>query len=188
MASHFELLVGSVSPEPPSRTGLRFTGEAAAASAGLGVPPRAATLKLSGRHFSSTCGVQAGQKWRLEHGLARSGTEYGPMTDLPDWSFEDGRPAPPLKGQIRRRQEKETLAVSVSIEVSLVCCCFQFDLRTHRFCAVSPQRRIVMLNSEVDYGVEAWNKKQEEARRTEEHRKSLLLKPKGKLLMKKSKS
>ncbi|XP_054916120.1 39S ribosomal protein L52, mitochondrial [Poeciliopsis prolifica] len=116
-------------------------------------------LKLSGRHFSSTCGVQAGQKWRLEHGLARSGTEYGPLTDLPDWSFEDGRPAPPLKGQMRRRQEKETLA-----------------------------RRIVMLNSEVDHGVDAWNKKQEEARQTEEHRKSLLLKPKGKLLMKKSKS
>lgn len=21
------------------------------------------------------------------HGLARSGTEYGPLTDLPDWSF-----------------------------------------------------------------------------------------------------
>ncbi|KAM3842422.1 low-density lipoprotein receptor-related protein 10 [Diretmus argenteus] len=44
-------------------------------------------LRNSSRNFSSTCGVQAGQKWRLEHGLARSGSEYGPMTDLPDWSF-----------------------------------------------------------------------------------------------------
>lgn len=23
----------------------------------------------------------------FRHGLARSGTEYGPLTDLPDWSF-----------------------------------------------------------------------------------------------------
>ncbi|KAI3376343.1 hypothetical protein L3Q82_016825 [Scortum barcoo] len=92
----------------------------------------------------------------LRHGLARSGTEYGPLTDLPDWSFADGRPAPPMKGQQRRKQEREVLA-----------------------------RRIVMLNSEVDRGMEAWSKRVEEAERTEEHRKSLLLKPKGKLLLKK---
>ncbi|XP_047242208.1 39S ribosomal protein L52, mitochondrial [Girardinichthys multiradiatus] len=116
-------------------------------------------LRLNSRHFSSTCGVQAGQKWRLEHGLSRSGTEYGPLTDLPDWSFEDGRPAPPLKGQLRRRQEKEVLA-----------------------------KRIVMLNSEVDRGMEVWKEKQEEAKRLEEHKKSLLLKPKGKLLIKKTQS
>ncbi|TKS92948.1 39S ribosomal protein L52, mitochondrial [Collichthys lucidus] len=92
----------------------------------------------------------------VRHGLARSGTEYGPLTDLPDWSFADGRPAPPLKGQLRRKQEREVLA-----------------------------RRIVMLSSEMDRGIEAWSEKQENARRLEEHKKSLLLKPKGKLLMKK---
>ncbi|CAI5669169.1 unnamed protein product [Oreochromis niloticus] len=113
-------------------------------------------LRYSSRQFSTTCGVQAGEKWRKEHGLARSGTEYGPLTDLPDWSFADGRPAPPMKGQLRRRQEREALS-----------------------------RRIVMLNSEVDRGMEAWREKQEEAKRMEEHKKSLLLKPKGKLLMKK---
>lgn len=42
-----------------------------------------------------------------------------------------------------------------------------------------------MLNSEVDRGMEVWREKQEEAKRMEEHKKSLLLKPKGKLLMKK---
>uniref|UniRef100_A0AAZ1X0V1 Large ribosomal subunit protein mL52 n=1 Tax=Oreochromis aureus TaxID=47969 RepID=A0AAZ1X0V1_OREAU len=113
-------------------------------------------LRYSSRQFSTTCGVQAGEKWRKEHGLARSGTEYGPLTDLPDWSFADGRPAPPMKGQLRRRQEREALS-----------------------------RRIVMLNSEVDRGMEVWREKQEEAKRMEEHKKSLLLKPKGKLLMKK---
>ncbi|KAK2863035.1 hypothetical protein Q5P01_002568 [Channa striata] len=113
-------------------------------------------LKKSSRQFTTTCGAQAGDKWRKEHGLARSGTEYGPLTDLPDWSFADGRLAPPMKGQLKRRQERETLA-----------------------------RRIVMLNSEVDKGMERWSQKQEEAKRMEEHQKSLLLKPKGKLLMKK---
>ncbi|KAF1380691.1 hypothetical protein PFLUV_G00166500 [Perca fluviatilis] len=113
-------------------------------------------LRHSSRQFSTTCGVQAGEKWRKEHGLSRSGTEYGPLTDLPDWSFADGRLAPPMKGQLRRKQEREVLA-----------------------------RRIVMLNSEVDRGMEVWSEKQEEAKRMEEHKKSLLLKPKGKLLMKK---
>ncbi|XP_056156186.1 39S ribosomal protein L52, mitochondrial [Lampris incognitus] len=69
--------------------------------------------------------------------------------------FTDGRPAPPLKGQLRRKQERETLA-----------------------------RRIVMLNTEVDKGMEAWTERKEQARRMEEHRKSLLLKPKGQLLRK----
>ncbi|XP_034532552.1 39S ribosomal protein L52, mitochondrial [Notolabrus celidotus] len=111
-------------------------------------------LRLSSRQFSTTCGVQAGDKWRKEHGLSRTGSEYGPLTDLPDWSYADGRPAPPMKGQMRRKQEREVIA-----------------------------RRIVMLSSEVDRGMEAWRKKQEEARRAEEYKKSLLLKPKGKLLM-----
>ncbi|XP_072232409.1 large ribosomal subunit protein mL52 [Leuresthes tenuis] len=112
-------------------------------------------LRHSSRQFSTTCSVQAGGQWRKEHGLARSGTEYGPMTDLPDWSFADGRPAPPLKGQLRRRQTREVLA-----------------------------RRIVLLSSEMDRGIEALKEKQEEAKRMEEHKKSLLLKPKGKLLKK----
>lgn len=47
------------------------------------------------------------------------------------------------------------------------------------------QRRIVMLNNEMDRGMGTWKEKQEEAKRIEEHQKSLLLKPKGKLLIKK---
>ncbi|XP_061525311.1 39S ribosomal protein L52, mitochondrial [Phycodurus eques] len=112
-------------------------------------------LKHCGRSLSTTRGAQAGEKWRKEHGLARSGTEYGPLTDLPDWSFADGRPAPPMKGALRRRREREELA-----------------------------RRIVMLDSEVDRGIESCRKREEEARRIEEHKKSLLLKPKGQLLKK----
>ncbi|KAI4808818.1 hypothetical protein KUCAC02_000862 [Chaenocephalus aceratus] len=41
-----------------------------------------------------------------------------------------------------------------------------------------------MLSSEVDKGIESWNDKREEAQRMEEHKKSLLLKPKGMMLIK----
>ncbi|KAK7910353.1 hypothetical protein WMY93_015037 [Mugilogobius chulae] len=88
--------------------------------------------------------------------LSRSGSEFGPLTDLPDWSFADGRPAPPLTGQLRRRQEREKLV-----------------------------RRIVMLSSEMDKGIEAWTQRQDKAKQLEEHKKSQLLKPKGRLLTKK---
>ncbi|XP_043914360.1 39S ribosomal protein L52, mitochondrial isoform X2 [Protopterus annectens] len=62
------------------------------------------------RLFSCGAVQQAGSKWRLEHGMARSNSEYGPFTDLPDWSFADGRPAPPCKGELRRRKEREEFA------------------------------------------------------------------------------
>ncbi|CAG05748.1 unnamed protein product, partial [Tetraodon nigroviridis] len=110
-------------------------------------------LRLSRKQFSTTCAAPIGEKWRKEHGLARTGTEYGPLTDLPDWSYADGRPAPPMKGYLRRRQQNEVLA-----------------------------RRIVMLSEEVDRGIETWKKKQEGDKIKDIHKKSLLLKAKGKTL------
>lgn len=104
--------------------------------------------------------------------------------------WADGRPAPPLKGQLRRRQEREVLAVSVthlsipqeSPSQSVVFCKLTY---THSLSLSLPQRRIVMLDSEVDRGIEAWREREDEAKRLEEHKKSLLLKPKGKQLIKK---
>ena len=43
----------------------------------------------------------------------------------------------------------------------------------------------MMLSTEMDKGIEAYAKRQEDARRMEEHKDSLLLKPKGRLLLKK---
>ncbi|XP_077029183.1 large ribosomal subunit protein mL52 isoform X1 [Agelaius phoeniceus] len=34
----------------------------------------------------------------------------GPLRDLPDWSFADGRPSPPWRGQLRRSRESRELA------------------------------------------------------------------------------
>ncbi|XP_069629904.1 large ribosomal subunit protein mL52 [Haliaeetus albicilla] len=49
-------------------------------------------------------------QWRVAQGFAPSTAGYGPLRDLPDWAFADGRPAPLWKGQLRRLQENEALA------------------------------------------------------------------------------
>lgn len=49
-----------------------------------------------------------------------------------------------------------------------------------------PKRRVVMLNSEMDKGIQVWKDKLVETRQQEEQRKSQLFKPKGKLLKKKN--
>jgi len=41
--------------------------------------------------------TRAGQAVRLSKGLGRSGNEDGPLNDMPDFHFADGRPAPVTK-------------------------------------------------------------------------------------------
>ena len=51
---------------------------------------------LAGQEYRKRCGVLKSVSYPLycfgfgvsySQGLARSGTEYGPLTDLPDWSY-----------------------------------------------------------------------------------------------------
>lgn len=62
-------------------------------------------------HTSAIC--QAGGKWRQQQGLPRAGTEYGPLTDTPDWSYADGRPGPPSKGALKRKDQQRELAIRI---------------------------------------------------------------------------
>lgn len=62
-------------------------------------------------HTSVSC--FAGTKWREENNLPRSGNEYGPLTDRPDWSYADGRAGPPSKGALKRRQQQRDLAMKI---------------------------------------------------------------------------
>ncbi|XP_074646560.1 large ribosomal subunit protein mL52-like [Tubulanus polymorphus] len=55
-------------------------------------------------HFSTSSSYQAGGKWRESHGLPSNHNQFGPLTDLPDWSYLDGRPTPIGGGQ-RKRME-----------------------------------------------------------------------------------
>ncbi|XP_076828677.1 large ribosomal subunit protein mL52-like [Brachyhypopomus gauderio] len=116
----------------------------------------ASALRHGVRTFTSTRAACAGKKWRLENGLSWTGSEYGPLTDLPDWSYADGRPAPLLKGQVRRQKQREDFA-----------------------------RRAVYLNAEVDQGMETWKMKKKDEEKAKEQLKSSMLKPKGNLLIKK---
>mmetsp|Transcript_31146 Transcript_31146/g.81650 ORF Transcript_31146/g.81650 Transcript_31146/m.81650 type:complete len:128 (-) Transcript_31146:374-757(-) len=61
------------------------------------------------RTLHSSRVAAAGQKHRMSRGKARSANEYGPLTDLPDWSYEDGTPAPPTEAQIRRERQQSGL-------------------------------------------------------------------------------
>ncbi|PNJ35846.1 MRPL52 isoform 9 [Pongo abelii] len=71
-----------------------------------------ATLLFSVRRLHCSAAAWAGGQWRLQQGLAANPSGYGPLTELPDWSYADGRPGPPMKGQLRRKAERETFAVS----------------------------------------------------------------------------
>lgn len=41
--------------------------------------------------------------------MSRSGTEYGPLTDLQDWSYVDGTKAPVSKRQKKRNQTQRAI-------------------------------------------------------------------------------
>ncbi|XP_048731154.1 39S ribosomal protein L52, mitochondrial-like isoform X2 [Ostrea edulis] len=54
-----------------------------------------------------------GSKWRLANGKALDGKKYGPLTDLPDYTFLDGRPTPLTRKQQQRLAEKKQVAARV---------------------------------------------------------------------------
>ncbi|KAG9327916.1 hypothetical protein JZ751_017303 [Albula glossodonta] len=75
------------------------------------------------------------------------------MADIPSTLYSHyGRPAPPLKGQERRKGEREKFAVRV----------------TPSCLSVHLSRRVVSLSSEVDRGMERWRERKEEEKAREE--------------------
>ncbi|KAL2790207.1 39S ribosomal protein L52, mitochondrial isoform c [Daubentonia madagascariensis] len=108
------------------------------------------TVLSSVRRLHCSAAAWAGGQWRLQQGLAANPSGYGPLTELPDWSFADGRPAPPMKGQLRRRAQREKFA-----------------------------RRVVLLSQEMDAGLQAWQLRQQEKLQEEERKQKNALKPKG---------
>ncbi|XP_008838129.1 39S ribosomal protein L52, mitochondrial isoform X2 [Nannospalax galili] len=108
------------------------------------------TWLSSVRRLQCSAAARAGSQWRLKQGLPANPSGYGPLTELPDWSFADGRPAPPMKGQLRRKAEREKLA-----------------------------RRVVLLTQEMDAGLQAWTLRQQEKLQEEERKRENALKPKG---------
>ena len=62
-------------------------------------------------HLSTT--TLAGQKDRLSRGLSRSGTEFGVLTDSPDWSYADGTPAPPTPSRMKRARNQLSVQMRI---------------------------------------------------------------------------
>ncbi|KAJ7313114.1 hypothetical protein JRQ81_004384 [Phrynocephalus forsythii] len=112
--------------------------------------PHLAKMASMSRNFNSSTVDQAGGPWRVKQGLPVNPSLFGPLTDLPDWSFADGRPAPPMKGQLRRKKENEERA-----------------------------RRIVLISKEIDHGMEKWEARQREKEQEEEKKRLNKLQPKG---------
>ncbi|EGD78872.1 hypothetical protein PTSG_01849 [Salpingoeca rosetta] len=81
----------------------------AASSAAVVRPVTRASL-----HTASPCA--AGEKSRLKRGKGRSGNEFGPLTDLPDWSYADGdqAPAPMTAAQLKRKRDAQRRQARVS--------------------------------------------------------------------------
>ncbi|XP_013394903.1 39S ribosomal protein L52, mitochondrial [Lingula anatina] len=68
---------------------------------------------LSVKSFHGSPLVAVGGKWREKQGLDGDYNTDGPLKNLPDWSFADGRPAPLSGTQVRKRMKERKLAERV---------------------------------------------------------------------------
>ncbi|XP_033755586.1 39S ribosomal protein L52, mitochondrial-like [Pecten maximus] len=81
--------------------------------------PREAARNLSStsvtcKHFCAEWKKSKfGGEWRIKQGKAMDGATYGPLTDLPDYTYLDGRPTPLSTGQLRRREMNKEMAKNV---------------------------------------------------------------------------
>ncbi|XP_007436448.1 39S ribosomal protein L52, mitochondrial [Python bivittatus] len=112
--------------------------------------PQLAKLARSFHHSTTK---HAGSEWRLKNGLPANPSDHGLTTDLPDWSFADGRPAPLMSGQLRRQEKNRQIV-----------------------------RRITELSAELDHGMKKWEAKMRKQEQDEEEKRRNRLQPKGALL------
>ncbi|KAF2075334.1 hypothetical protein CYY_003363 [Polysphondylium violaceum] len=64
--------------------------------------------------------TRAGESYRLAKGVARSGNEDGPLHDLPDFHFADGRPTPVTEKQqkwMKTRENQQNILNRIKAEV-----------------------------------------------------------------------
>ncbi|XP_063245035.1 large ribosomal subunit protein mL52 [Bacillus rossius redtenbacheri] len=93
--------------------------------------------------------------WRKQRGLPENPNSFGPLTNLPDYSFRDGRPTPLGVGQYQRVLRQQDFA-----------------------------EKVVKLTKEIDFAVERYDKLQQEEEERRQHILDSKLKPKGQKLIK----
>merc|ERR1712189_35590 len=61
---------------------------------------------LPKRDFTCCMPALAGQKFRISQGKARDSLQYGPLTDLPDWTYLDGTLPPISRSKVARQKNR----------------------------------------------------------------------------------
>ncbi|XP_044004325.1 39S ribosomal protein L52, mitochondrial [Aphidius gifuensis] len=107
----------------------------------------------------TTCVIQIDQKWRRENRLPKNPNKFGALTNLPDYSFVDGKPVPFGIRQYQRIQKQREYL-----------------------------EKIQKLTSEVDYAVLRHAKMQEKIMENRQKIISSKFKPKGQQLINESTS
>ncbi|EDV59650.1 39S ribosomal protein L52, mitochondrial [Drosophila erecta] len=96
------------------------------------------------------------QKWRAAKGLPENPNAFGPLTNLPDYTYLDGRPTPLGANQKKRLLKQQDIAT-----------------------------RIVELSGELEFAKQRHERLKENAESEKQRLIQSKLKPKGHLLLKK---
>uniref|UniRef100_A0A7M5XCM9 Large ribosomal subunit protein mL52 n=1 Tax=Clytia hemisphaerica TaxID=252671 RepID=A0A7M5XCM9_9CNID len=67
------------------------------------------------RLLSNSSALLAGGKSRVLRGQAEDATSYGPLTDLPDWTYVDERPVTLTKRQMKRQMRRVKIGADIAI-------------------------------------------------------------------------
>ncbi|KAG5326440.1 RM52 protein, partial [Pseudoatta argentina] len=74
--------------------------------------------------FHQSCVQYINQRWRQKRGLTANPNTFGPLTNLPDYTFKDGKPTPLGIRQKARLDKQRDYAVCKNYQIS----------RRSRFC------------------------------------------------------
>ncbi|XP_065368662.1 large ribosomal subunit protein mL52 [Calliphora vicina] len=110
------------------------------------------------RNVSCTAKLSLDQKWREEQGLPANPNEFGPLTNLPDYTFLDGRPTPMGSNQKKRIIKQQEIAA-----------------------------KIVTMSKELDSAKQRYKQLQEHQQKERQSIMQAKLKPKGKYMLEQKK-
>ncbi|XP_017150606.1 39S ribosomal protein L52, mitochondrial [Drosophila miranda] len=94
------------------------------------------------RYVAVTTALAIDQKWREDKGLPENPNAFGPLTNLPDYTFLDGRPTPlgsNQKKRLVRQQEIATKIVELSGELEFA----KQRYERQRVAAATEKQRII---------------------------------------------
>lgn len=116
--------------------------------------PEQSVLKLAIVSFGTSCILHLDHKWRIQRKLPANPNTSGVLTDKPDYSYLDGRPAEIGLGMKRRMEKNREYA-----------------------------KKILTLTKEIDFAVERHKALEQEKEQKRQRKLDSKLKRKGHLLL-----